>query len=104
MLKFSKLHVYTIAVKHFLTSRPGMIRFMFPVEHETSLLHLRMIRVLCIRPDADHYWWSFKQSVGMAAVTLFQLYGTIKLKSNFVCLKIESKIGCCPCDCENCKI
>jgi hypothetical protein len=57
-----------------------MIRFMFPVEHEPSLLCLRMNRGLYIRPNADHYWWSFKQSVGMAAVTLFQLYISIKLK------------------------
>jgi len=59
-----------------------MIHFMFPVEHEASLLCLRMNRGLYIRPNADHYWWSFKQSVGMAAVMLFQLYVTIKLKSN----------------------
>ena len=58
-----------------------MIHFMFPVEHEASLLCLRMKRGLYIRPNADHYWWYFKWSVGMAAVT-FQLYITIKLKSN----------------------
>jgi len=39
-------------------------------------------RFVYIRPNADHYWWSFKQSVGMAAVMLFQLYITIKLKSS----------------------
>lgn len=80
MLKFSELHVYNITVKHFFTSRPGMICFMFPVEHEPSHLCLRMNRGLYVRPNADHYWWSFKRSVGMAAVTLFQLYITIKLK------------------------
>jgi len=58
-----------------------MFRFVFPVEHEASLLCLRMNRGLYIRPNAGHYWWSFKQSVGMAAV-MFQLYITIKLKSN----------------------
>jgi hypothetical protein len=81
-----------------------MIRFIFPVEHEASLLCLRMNRGLYISRNADHYWWSFKQCVGMAAVTLFRLYITIKLKSNIWCLKIENKIGCCPVDCQNCKV
>jgi hypothetical protein len=69
MLKFSKLQVCTVTLRRFFTSRPGMIRFMFPMEHEASLSCLSMNRGLYIGPNADHYWWSFKQSVLMAAVT-----------------------------------
>jgi hypothetical protein len=48
-----------------------MIRFIFPVKHEVIFVCLRMNRGLNIKPNADLYLWSFKQSVGMAAVTLF---------------------------------